>query len=134
MRYYKKTNVLEEALDRIRYLFDEFPNIIVNISGGKDSTVVFNLAMQVAKEKNRLPLKVSFIDQEAEWDIVIEHIRTIMYRDDVDKQENKNRVKFTEFTSHHQSQLLSITCPSCGGQFNLKKVDVINDIKYKGGA
>lgn len=99
MRYYKNTNVLEEALDRIRYLFDEFPNVIVNISGGKDSTIIFNLAMQVAKEKNRLPLKVSFIDQEAEWDIVIEHIRTIMYREDVEPYWYQMPIKIFNATS-----------------------------------
>lgn len=78
MKIYLKQNVYEAALDRIRYLFDEFPNVVVNFSGGKDSTVVFNLAMKVAEEKGRLPLRVMFIDQEAEWDCVIEYIRTVM--------------------------------------------------------
>lgn len=78
MKIYLAQNVLDAALDRIRWLFDEFPNVIVGFSGGKDSTVVFNLALMVAKEKNRLPLKVFFIDQEAEWGTVIEYIRTVM--------------------------------------------------------
>ena len=99
MRIYKKINVFDEALNRIRYLFDEFPNVIVNISGGKDSTVVFNLAMIVAKEKNRLPLTVSFIDQEAEWDIVIEHIRSIMYKKDVNPRWYQMPIKIFNATS-----------------------------------
>ena len=41
------------------------------MSGGKDSAVLFNLAMTVAKERNRLPLKVFWLDQEAEWKIHI---------------------------------------------------------------
>lgn len=67
MKVYKKQSVYDAALDRIRYLFDEFPNVIVGFSGGKDSTVVLELALIVAREKNRLPLDVLFIDQEAEW-------------------------------------------------------------------
>ncbi len=78
MKIYLKQTVLEAALDRIRWLFDEFPNVIVNFSGGKDSTVTLNLALQVAEEKGRLPLKVAFIDQEAEWQTVIDYVREIM--------------------------------------------------------
>lgn len=55
---YLENNVFEEALERIRYIYDEFDDVIVSMSGGKDSTVCFNLALMVAKEKNRLPLKV----------------------------------------------------------------------------
>lgn len=78
MKVYLKQNVFDAALDRIRYIFDEFPTVAVTTSGGKDSTVVLNLALQVAKEKKRLPLKVVFIDQEAEWQCVIDHIREVM--------------------------------------------------------
>ena len=72
---YRKDNVYEAALKRIRRLFSEFPNVIVATSGGKDSVVVFELAMIVAKELGRLPLSVMFIDQEAEWASTIEVIK-----------------------------------------------------------
>ena len=78
MRLYKQNTVYEEGLKRIRYLFDEFDEIVVSVSGGKDSDVVFNLSLQVAKEKNRLPLNVMFIDQEAELQSTIDMITTIM--------------------------------------------------------
>ena len=65
MKIYNNQNVLDAALNRIRFLFDEFPNVIVGFSGGKDSTATLNLCLQVAEEKKRLPLKVLFIDQEA---------------------------------------------------------------------
>lgn len=39
---YKETNVFEEAKKRIEMLFDNHEDIIVSMSGGKDSTVVFN--------------------------------------------------------------------------------------------
>jgi predicted phosphoadenosine phosphosulfate sulfurtransferase len=83
MRIYKPTNVFDAALDRMRFLFDEFDEVVVSTSGGKDSTVVYNLALMVAKERNRLPLKVFFLDQEAEWMMVIEYVRKQMYRPEV---------------------------------------------------
>ena len=76
--------VLDASLERIRGLFDEFENIIVGVSGGKDSTVVVNLALQVARERGRVPLKVMFLDQEAEWVSTIENIRTLMSHKDVE--------------------------------------------------
>tara|TARA_R110000824_G_scaffold97450_3_gene232945 strand:- start:5653 stop:6834 length:1182 start_codon:yes stop_codon:yes gene_type:complete len=78
MKIYTDESVWDAALDRIRYIFDEFENIAVSFSGGKDSTVIFNLALIVAKEKNRLPLPVMFIDQEAEWNAVIRYVRSTM--------------------------------------------------------
>lgn len=79
MKIYLKQNVLEAALERINRLFDEFEVVLVNFSGGKDSTVVLNLALRVAEERGRLPLPVMFIDQEAEWDSVIDYVRQVMY-------------------------------------------------------
>src|SRR3990167_10380009 len=83
MKIYLKDNVYEAALKRIRYIFDEFDTVIVNISGGKDSTVVLELAIMVAKERGRLPQLVMFIDQEAEWDATIQQVRSIMSRREV---------------------------------------------------
>lgn len=75
MKVYSKKNVFDCALDRIRWVFREFNgNVIVSISGGKDSTVVMELALMVMrelKETGELPkdykLKVMWLDQECEW-------------------------------------------------------------------
>lgn len=83
MRISLNRNVWDETLDRFRFIFDEFEEVIVWVSGGKDSTVVYNIAKIIAKEKNRLPLKVAFIDQESEWEATIDMIRKIMYDKDV---------------------------------------------------
>ena len=77
-------NVFEAAKDRIRWVFNEFDNVIVNNSGGKDSTCVLNLALQVAEEEGRLPLKVMFLDQEAEWQATIDYQRKVFARAGVD--------------------------------------------------
>ena len=75
---YKENNVFEEALERIRMIFDYHDDVIVSMSGGKDSTVLFNLALMVAREKNRLPLKVFWLDQEAEWAATVEYMESVM--------------------------------------------------------
>ena len=53
MIFYSDKNVYEAALERFRYIFREFygkRKIVVTMSGGKDSTVVLNLAHEVMKE------------------------------------------------------------------------------------
>lgn len=49
--YYKDKNVFDEALDRIRFIYDTHDDVIVSMSGGKDSTTVFNLALDGCEGK-----------------------------------------------------------------------------------
>jgi predicted phosphoadenosine phosphosulfate sulfurtransferase len=83
MKIYKTKNVFDEALERIRFLFDEFPEIVISMSGGKDSAVIFELSRIVAREKGRLPLKVFWLDQECEFENTVKYIKGVMYDPDV---------------------------------------------------
>lgn len=83
MRIYSKQNVYEAAIERINYLYDEFDNVVVSFSGGKDSTVVLEMALEVARKRNRLPVPVLFIDQEAEWQGTVDYVKEVMYRKEV---------------------------------------------------
>ena len=84
VRVWLNKNVKDATYDRVSFLFDEFENVVVWISGGKDSTVLFDIAYNIAKEKNKLPLKVCWIDQEAEWKLTEEWIKKIMYMKDIE--------------------------------------------------
>jgi len=74
---YINKNVLESAKDRIAYIFDEFENIIVSISGGKDSTVLAYLALSEAHRRGRR-IGIFFLDEEVVYDSTIKQIEYIM--------------------------------------------------------
>lgn len=105
MRIYRTENVYEMAKRRIRYLFNEFDKVVVSISGGKDSTVIFHLALEVAEELDKLPLTVMFVDQEIEWTSTIEVIRDIMYRPDVDPRWYQMPILLSNATSFENNFL-----------------------------
>ena len=78
MRILLKDNVKDAAYERVERLFNEFENVVVGFSGGKDSTCVLNIALDVAEKLNRLPLAVLFVDQEAEWEGTIKYVNEVM--------------------------------------------------------
>jgi len=76
MKIYKDKNVFDAAMERIEFAFDNFDNLCVSYSGGKDSTVMIQLVEMVAKKKNK-QFDVLFIDMEAQYLMTIEHIKTL---------------------------------------------------------
>ena len=74
--YVNKT-VLEAAKERISYIFDEFENIVVSISGGKDSTVLAHLALTEAHKRNR-KIGIFFLDEEVVYDSTIKQVEYIL--------------------------------------------------------
>lgn len=83
MRMYRQENVWDAALNRIRWLYDEFDNVVVSMSGGKDSTIIYELAKIVAAEKDRLPVTVMWLDQECEFAGTVEYMRNVFYSPNV---------------------------------------------------
>jgi predicted phosphoadenosine phosphosulfate sulfurtransferase len=83
MKIYKNKDVYSEALDRIRMIYDEFPNVVVSFSGGKDSTVVLELTKIVARERGKLPVPVMWLDQECEFEATAEYVKRVMYDPEV---------------------------------------------------
>lgn len=76
-KHYLDIDVYTATLQRLNTMFDEFPNYFISFSGGKDSTVALHLTLQEARRRNRLPVKVLFIDLEAQYDATIHHIEEI---------------------------------------------------------
>lgn len=76
-REYKETNVLDAAVQRISYIFDEFENIIVSISGGKDSTVLAYLVLSEAVRRNRR-IGLFYLDEEVVYQSTIEMVEYLM--------------------------------------------------------
>lgn len=75
-------NVLEAAKNRISILFDNYDNIQLSFSGGKDSTVLFHIINEEAKKRNR-KFYVYFQDQEAEYEGTIEIVEWAMSQPNV---------------------------------------------------
>jgi len=75
--------VVEATLDRIRHAYSVSDHQIVLFSGGKDSSVTLNLVIQVARELNRLPVPVLFIDEEAIPPETVDYVRRVMLRPEV---------------------------------------------------
>jgi len=76
-RVFKDENVLVAARARISMLFDQFEEIIVSVSSGKDSTVLYHLCLQEAVKRNR-KITAFFLDQEAEYQASIDLMKKIM--------------------------------------------------------
>ena len=100
MIFYKQTNVFEESLNRIRYIFSEFEEVAVSMSGGKDSTVILELALIVAREQNKLPLKVFWLDQEAEWEATVRYMKAVFGRPEIKPYWYQIPFNFTNALSH----------------------------------
>ncbi len=73
---YLEKNVLDAAFERLEIIFQEFDNVYFSVSGGKDSSVMVQLANIVAKKMGK-QFDVLFIDLEAQYARTIEHIEEL---------------------------------------------------------
>lgn len=68
-------NVYEAAIARLHRVFDEFEQVVVSFSGGKDSGVMLNLALEVATERGELgKLAAYHMDYEAQYDMTTDYV------------------------------------------------------------
>lgn len=79
---YGTANVYDEALKRIQLVYDEFENVVVFMSGGKDSAVLFEMASIVCEGLGR-KVDVLWLDQEAEWQGTVDYMKSVFKRPNV---------------------------------------------------
>lgn len=82
---YLNINVYEAAQERIKYTFDNFENIYLSFSGGKDSTVMLHMVMEEAIKRKR-EIGLLIVDLEGQYKLTIEHMTKCveMYRNYID--------------------------------------------------
>ncbi|KUY29811.1 phosphoadenosine phosphosulfate reductase [Elizabethkingia ursingii] len=73
-KVYKMTRVDEATIKRFDFIYSNFEKIYLSFSGGKDSGVMLNMAIEAAKRYNKLPVHVLIIDLEAQYGHTIDYI------------------------------------------------------------
>lgn len=97
-KVYLPGTVLDAARERIARVFDGFDDVVVSVSGGKDSTALFWLAVEEAERRGRR-IKAFFLDQEAEYAATIEVVEDMMRHPVVDPLWYQVPIRMTNATS-----------------------------------
>lgn len=74
-KVFLEDNVYQASRKRIELLFDEFEQIVISFSGGKDSGVLLNIALDIAEEKDMLDkVGVYHMDYEAQYEFTTGYV------------------------------------------------------------
>jgi len=76
-KIYTNKNVLEATIERFHIVFNEFDNVYLSVSGGKDSSVMMQLAAHEARKLNK-KFSILYIDLEAQYKATINHIEELI--------------------------------------------------------
>lgn len=78
-RVYKEKNVYDATQERLDFIFSSFEKIYLSFSGGKDSGVMLNLAVDYMKRKNiKKKIGIQILDNEANYEASISFMRKII--------------------------------------------------------
>lgn len=81
IREYMEQNVYEALQDRLHYLFEEFDNVYVSFSGGKDSGLLLNLVLDYRKKYwPKRKIGVFHQDFEAQYTVTTEYVERTFER------------------------------------------------------
>ncbi|MBO1137582.1 DUF3440 domain-containing protein [Enterococcus faecalis] len=95
---FPKINVYEASLERIKYIFNHFEQIVVSVSGGKDSGVLLELVNEVYLMSNsKKKVSVFHIDYEGGYTETFKYI-------------DRCKSKFNYFDFYHICLPLSASC------------------------
>lgn len=76
-KIYTDKNVYDAAVERLQTVYQEFDNYYFSVSGGKDSSIMLQLAAEEARKAGR-KISVLYIDLEAQYSATIEHIHELI--------------------------------------------------------
>tara|TARA_R110002020_G_C16293985_1_gene772658 strand:- start:1705 stop:3024 length:1320 start_codon:yes stop_codon:yes gene_type:complete len=77
--YNKDKNVYEAAMERLDYIFKTFDRVYLSFSGGKDSGVMLNLALDYMKANGiTKKLGIQILDNEANYDLSLEFMHRMI--------------------------------------------------------
>jgi len=77
--YDKDKNVYDAAIERLDFIFSNFERIYLSFSGGKDSGVMLNLAIDYMKKNNiKKKLGIQILDNEANYDLSLEFMHRMI--------------------------------------------------------
>lgn len=75
VREYLKQNVYEAVQERLKLIFEEFDNIYISFSGGKDSGLLLNLVLDYRKKYDpQKKIGVFYQDFEAQYTVTTEYV------------------------------------------------------------
>ena len=83
MKTYLNKDVYTSAIERYEYIFTNFDRVCISFSNGKDSGVLLNLAIEVARRLNKLPVNILYIDFEAQYKHAIDFTHYTFNRPEV---------------------------------------------------
>lgn len=84
---YLDINVHEAFQRRMDYIFEEFDNIYVSFSGGKDSGLLINLLLDYVKENNiTRKIGVFHLDFEAQYEVTTRYVESVF-------EKNRGRIE-----------------------------------------
>lgn len=82
-KYNDKKNVYHAAIDRFEIIYREFDKVCISFSNGKDSGVLLNLAIEVARKLDKLPVTILYIDFEAQYKHAIDFTYRMFNRPEI---------------------------------------------------
>jgi Predicted phosphoadenosine phosphosulfate sulfotransferase len=104
-------NVYELAQERLKVIFNEFDNIYVSFSGGKDSGVLLNMCIDYIRKNNlKVRLGVFHMDYEIQYKMTIDYVDRMLEanKDILDVYRVCIPFRVATCTSMYQSFLASV--------------------------